>query len=411
MYNYSDNGVTVSAILDTRKQNKAGLYPIKVRVTHQRHRQYYSTGKSLSMEDWDKLPESRSKYLADIRASVQVTAERVRENVKELVREDAFSFDNFNKRMGRATGDTVNTAFKARCEMFKANQKLNTCALNTYTLRSIEDFAGQHVKFNQITEEWLKRFEQHLRDKGRSYTTISMYMRNLQVIINEAKAAGVVKPSQHPFGKGRYEIPQHEGRSIALTLNDISKIMDYICESETIEMCRDMWIFLYLCNGANITDVCRLKYANIQSGEICFYRQKTLARSKKKKLIYAVITPEMQAIMNRWGNEGGEPDCYIFPFLHGAMSAEEEVRSIKNITSLINKKMKHIGKQLEIGSISTYTARHSYATVLKRSGANPAYISETLGHTDLRTTENYLARFEKEEREKNAALLTRFKQG
>ena len=56
----------------------------------------------------------------------------------------------------------------------------------------------------------------------------------------------------------------------------------------------------------------------------------------------------------------------------------------------------------------TYTARHSFATVLKRSGANIAYISESLGHSDLRTTENYLASFEKEEREKNARLLTNF---
>lgn len=55
-----------------------------------------------------------------------------------------------------------------------------------------------------------------------------------------------------------------------------------------------------------------------------------------------------------------------------------------------------------------YTARHSYATVLKRSGANISYISESLGHTDLRTTEAYLASFEKEERAKNTNLLTSF---
>ena len=67
-----------------------------------------------------------------------------------------------------------------------------------------------------------------------------------------------------------------------------------------------------------------------------------------------------------------------------------------------------IGKALGIDHISTYTARHSFATVLKRSGANIAYISESLGHQDLKTTENYLASFEREEREKNAELLTKF---
>ena len=70
--------------------------------------------------------------------------------------------------------------------------------------------------------------------------------------------------------------------------------------------------------------------------------------------------------------------------------------------------MTDVGDRLGIGHISTYTARHSFATVLKRSGVNIAYISESLGHSDLKTTENYLASFEREERQKNAELLTRF---
>ncbi|MEF3423979.1 tyrosine-type recombinase/integrase [Bacteroides cellulosilyticus] len=56
----------------------------------------------------------------------------------------------------------------------------------------------------------------------------------------------------------------------------------------------------------------------------------------------------------------------------------------------------------------TYSARHSFATVLKRSGVNISYISESLGHSNLAITENYLASFEAEERKKNSILLTRF---
>ena len=67
--------------------------------------------------------------------------------------------------------------------------------------------------------------------------------------------------------------------------------------------------------------------------------------------------------------------------------------------------MADVAEALGINHISTYTARHSFATVLKRAGANIAYISESLGHKDLKTTENYLASFEKEERQKNAELL------
>ncbi|MCC8087724.1 MAG: tyrosine-type recombinase/integrase [Rikenellaceae bacterium] len=70
--------------------------------------------------------------------------------------------------------------------------------------------------------------------------------------------------------------------------------------------------------------------------------------------------------------------------------------------------MKKIGENLGIGNISTYTARHSFATVLKRSGVNISYISESLSHNNIKTTENYLSSFEKDERIKNAQLLTDF---
>jgi len=99
---------------------------------------------------------------------------------------------------------------------------------------------------------------------------------------------------------------------------------------------------------------------------------------------------------------------YVFPFLTGNETPLEQKKRIQDITRRINKHIKKIGDKLGITNISTYTARHSFASVLKRSGANIAYISDSLGHSDLKTTENYLASFEKEERIKNAALLTNF---
>lgn len=429
MFDYSDSGVTLAVMLDTRKHNKSGLYPVKVRVTYRRERQYYSTGKSLSTDDWEKLPTTRSKNLTETRAEIQVTADKVKEQVKDLIKNDLFSFDTLNKRLGQGLSSTINTAFVARMEEFEESGKVSTADWYRYTLRSIILFehakvdpkelkgskfkgtallGGSKINFSQITVSWLKQYEKHLLDTDKSYTTISMYMRALQVIMNEAKAAGILKPVQHPFGKGKYEIPQHEGRNIALTLADIGKIVKYECQTASIEMCRDLWFFSYLCNGANITDICKFRYSSIRNGEICFYRQKTVAKSKKKKLLHAIITPEMETIINRWGNTGGKPDDFIFPFLKGGESPTDERRIIKNITHLMNNKMKAIGAKLGIGNISTYTARHSYASVLKRSGANIAFISESLGHSDIHTTSSYLATFEQEERVKNAALLTNF---
>ena len=116
----------------------------------------------------------------------------------------------------------------------------------------------------------------------------------------------------------------------------------------------------------------------------------------------------MHAIMDRWGTQDKSPDTYIFGFLKGGETPLEIKKRVRDVISNCNRRLKKIGKAIEVEGLITYTARHSYATVLKRSGANIAYISESLGHNDLKTTENYLASFEREERAKNASLLTNF---
>jgi integrase len=116
----------------------------------------------------------------------------------------------------------------------------------------------------------------------------------------------------------------------------------------------------------------------------------------------------MREIINRIGNPVQLPDNYIFPYLTGIESVEKELAMIHDVVKRTNMRMRRVATALGIPNITTYTARHSYATVLKRSGANIAFISESLGHSDLKTTENYLANFETEEREKNARLLMSF---
>ena len=157
-----------------------------------------------------------------------------------------------------------------------------------------------------------------------------------------------------------------------------------------------------------MADFVKLRYRDIVDGEICFVRQKTERTTKTRKEIRVIVSDPMQKIIERWGNKDRRPSNYIFPVLTGMETALERNIKTKKITTAVNKQMQEIGKALGIDHISTYTARHSFATVLKRSGANIAYISESLGHQDLKTTENYLASFEREEREKNAELLTKF---
>ncbi|MEO8947318.1 MAG: site-specific integrase [Mucilaginibacter sp.] len=408
MYNFSITGITVNSFFDDRRVLANEKYPIRIRVTYKRVRQYFNTGISLSQIDWEKLPNTKNSSLLRNKDIIQMTFNQISKVVEILAKEDVFSIENLNIRLGKGIDSTLNAAYQSKINTLIIDEKHSTSDFYKYSLKAVEGFAGCNLKFSSITVDWLKKFEKHLISKERSYTTISMYMRGLQAVINDGKKMGIIKQHQYPFGVGKYVIPQHEGRNIALTLKDILQLVNYECNSEAEYYYRDLWLFSYLCNGANIADICNLKFENVKRGNIEFYRQKTLAKSKVKKAVVAFITPKMQEIVDQWGNKKTLATDHIFPILKGNESSLEKRAKIKSVTRSINHYMTKIGNKLGIGNISTYTARHSFATVLKRSGTNIAFISESLGHSDLKITETYLASFEDEERQKNALILTDF---
>lgn len=408
MFNYSYHGITLTVILDTRRAKKDGQFPVRYRVIYQRTVEYYRTGITLSEEDWTSLPGTRKSTLIEARNKFKAGFDRIEILIEDLLKGAGFSFDALNKRLSRGTTDNIFIAYELKIKALIANGQIGTSDWYHYSMVSIKKYTSKDLKFSDITIDWLNHYEKWLLENGKTYTTISMHIRALQSIVNEAKEQGIITPNQYPFGKGKYDIPTGTGRKLALTLAQIGKVMSYTLLSDTDKRCRDMWFFSYMCNGVNMNDLLRLRYSDIVHGEIRFYRQKTIHKTKLKKEIAAPLLDPMKQIINHWGNPDKKPESFIFPFLSDSLTPIDEKRIIKNVTRLINKKMNSLGEALEFGPISTYTARHSFATVLKRSGANIAFISESLGHTDLKTTENYLAGFEKEERLKNANLLTNF---
>lgn len=406
MFNYSKDGITIASYFDNRKPYINGNYPVKIRVTYKGIRKYYPTGKNLSIDEWNLMPTTKNKNLKEIRESVENSFSLVKLNVETLAEKGSFSFDTLNLRLSRTVGESINIAFKLKIETLLKEERIGTMNICQNVLNNIELFGGERISFDSITVDWLNKFEKYLL-KDKNHTTVGMHMREIRTVINQAIKAEVMKESHYPFGAGKYEIKTGEGTKKALTKNQISDIINFSDGNETTEKYRDLWIFIYLCNGINVADMIKLKFKDIKDGEICFIRQKTERASKVKKEIRATLSPAIKSIIDKWGNKHSSEN-YIFPYLTGKEDAVKRKKICQDLTKRINKRMKMIGEDLKIGNITTYVARHSYATVLKRSGANIAYISESLGHKDLSTTENYLAGFEKGEREKNAMLLTDF---
>lgn len=409
MEKFSLDGITATIIFDTRYLKDDLTFPVKYRITFMRKQFYYPSGIDLTENEWKVLTITKKRELIETRELIQSGFDKIKGHIKEMVRGEGFSIEGLSKRLSRGRKNSILAAFDRKIEDLIRSGQIGTSIYYQCAINSISKFTNKDLKFSDITVDWLKKYETHLLTEDKSITTVKMYCTAIRTIMNEGKGLKLITESQYPFGKGKYEIKSGTGRKMALTLFQISEVLKYPLLTDTEKRCRDLWFFSYLCNGVNINDMLRMKYKDIAGGEIHFFRQKTKRTTKEQKEIAATLLPQIKDIINRWGNPDKKPDSYIFPFLSHGLTPTDEKKNIQNVVRLINKKMAAISKALNYETtISTYTARHSYATVLKRSGANIAFISESLGHSDLRTTENYLASFEQEERAKNALKLTEF---
>jgi len=409
MEKFSLGGITLSVFFDTRRTKEDLTFPVKFRVTFMRNRLYYPSGIDLTESEWKILTITKKRELIKTRELIQIGYDKIKEHIKEMVKGEGFSMEGLTKRLSKGRKNSIISAFESKIKELTEAGQIGTASTYQCAKKSIEKFTSKDLKYSDISLDWVRKYEAHLLNEGKTRTTIKFYIGCLRAIMNDGKEEKIISEAQYPFGKGKFEIKTGTGRKLALTLAQISKVLKYPLISETEKRMRDLWFFSYLCNGANFNDMLKLKFKDIAGGEIHFYRQKTIRTTKDQKEISATFLPEMKAIIKKWGNQDKKPDNFIFPFLSKEMDAVTEKKTIQNVIRLCNKKMAEISRELNYDTISTYTARHSYATVLKRSGANIAFISESLGHSDLRTTANYLASFEQEARAKNAALLTKFK--
>ncbi len=399
------NGVVVSVLLDTRTVNKEGTYPVKIKVYFQGKPKYYPTGICMSTkEELEEVLESKSKKNIEIQDIIGKELSRILKNVDILVERGTFSFSNLNNMLGKNIGGTLNEMISAKIKELENEEKFGTSAFYKGTLSLLKRYMKHDVPINEVTVEWLNGLEKFIL-KTANQTTVAMNMRNIRATMNIAKQVGVIRESDYPFGRGKYQIKEGSGKKKALNKKQLKAIAEYNDGSMTTEFYRDLWLFIYFCNGLNVADLISLKFSDIQNGEISFIRKKTKDRTRDVKRIYAAITPEMYSIINKWGNDP-KKSVYIFPFLKPGDSAWEHEKKKKNLTKLINKRMKMIGEKLNLGKITTYVARHTYATVLRNEGVPISIISPMLGHSSVTTTEIYLADLESEYRAKNASLLS-----
>jgi integrase len=407
-------GLSTAIIHDKRILRQDKTYAVKLRITFHRTQKYYPVNVSLNTDDWDKVhSEKPRKEFKDHLMYFNEIEQKALSIIKDM---PVFSFPAFEKKFNQKPKQDTDTIslFGSYIDQLKTEERIGTADSYTWALTSIKNFIAtkrrKKLGFADVTPELLEEYEKWMLDKGNSVTTIGIYLRSLRTIINNAIADGYLDKDSYPFGKRKYQIPSGKNTKKALKMVNIGSIINFKTTSRFQERARDLWVFSYLCNGANIKDIAKLKYNNIDGGQINFVRSKTEKSTKQDlKSISAFILPETLRIIEKWGSKDKSPETYIFGIIDKDDNPEKVHAKVKQTYRRINEHMKKIGTDLGIDiKLTTYSARHSFATVLKRSGASTEFISESLGHKDLKTTENYLDSFEDDLKESYQKKLMDF---
>jgi integrase len=416
------------------KRTKENLCPVKLCVTYRRERRYYSIAKRIKDADWLFLSDSdiekvtgdspRGKY-RDIAFEYDHIKNDAQKVISELQR---FSFNLFEEKyLDKVKNwDNVFTATWQHIQDLKSEGRFGYASSFESTLRTIKEFhtgktfsfnprtkkvenrmndyiTGKPLNFVDITPKWLKSFELWLHKQGKSKSTIGIYVRNIRVLFNLALKIHKVK-AEYPFIE--HKPKSAKGRKTALTALQISMIANYKTKHPQEQFYRDIFMFSFLGNGMNLSDIARLKYSNIIDGEIWFVREKTKDEESDEDKLHAPITKNMQSIIDRYGIKSVGFDSFIFPILKPEWNEERNYAEIKQLTKQVNKYVRRVSKAVGINeNVSSYVARHSWATIAKNSGTSTEFISEALGHSSVTVTKRYLKSFEKATREEHSEKM------
>ena len=360
---------TKIVLISIKKKN--GNYPVKLRVTYNRTQRFYPCNIELTKDEFNKVfnsprPRKAEKAIKNIALGIEARAIDLIQTLK------VFDFSTFEKKLNnkRSNGDVYDLFMDTYNELIMTEQ-VGTAIMYKTVANSLMVFKS-NLSFAEITPSFLNSYEIWMLSSSKSITTVGIYLRHLRAIYNKAIDQNLVPQESYPFGRNKYIIPVGNNIKKALTIEEIGKIFNYPTLSNGWERkAKDFWCFSYLCNGMNIMDIANLKYKNIYDGEIHYQRLKTIRtnRGKVDSLISIPILSEIEKVINTWGNKNMSGDNFIFPIIAHAMSPLLVKKKVQQFTHQMNKYTKRIALNLGINkNVTTYVARHSFATVLKRSG-------------------------------------------
>lgn len=442
--------IDISILHDKRRAKEGEVYPIKLRV--------YCSGKSpvlyqtiydLSIDDFRKFSAKRiSDSLAAIRENLNKVVRDAQAAAAEII---PFDFDRFYQEFiyGNSVfkekrakiqalsskGETdaypaewvkkfpilteehpgpdyISKVYKQIVKNLLHEDRVGNASSYQSSYSSLKAFRG-NVRFCAVTKQYLKEYDNWMvKEKGNSKTTVGIYTRALRAVVNEAIELKLMRADDYPFGRRRFLIPTGKNKKKALEKPVLAQLYYSETEKVSLEKAKDFWFLGYYCVGINVRDIVELKAEDVDGDYLAYERGKirNTASGREAKKISVFITDDLRRIIDKWRNKDKSPGSYLFPILNPGMTAVEIFDAKRNFTRWINKNIAKICKKEGISQkINTMEYRHSASTILKNAGVNGHYIKDLMGHTSLKTQENYFGSFEDAQQKEYAKALDGFK--
>lgn len=385
--------VTVKVICYKSKTLNNNEHPLMIRVTKDRKPKYLSLGVSVHPDFWDfkkGVPKKNCPNKEEVEALIIEKMRLVNKQILEFKTIDKdFTAASLLEKVTKSTKKMfVHDFFQELIMQFKEEKRLNYAASHQHLYNSLVSFNKHlNIYFQEIDNAWLKKYEAWLRSNDSSENTIGIRFRTLRAVYNRAIEDEIVKPEYYPFKK--YKVSKHREPTVkrAIKKDDINKVIEFKGNTPYQCLSVDIFTFSYFMGGINFIDMAYLTDKNIIDNQLVYKRKKT------KKLIRLPLQEKAIELIDKYKKE---ESVYLFPILSSFHETEvQKMNRVRKVIKKINRELREIGKELNIPvNLTTYVARHSFATVLKRSGVNIGVISECLGHSELSTTQIYLDSFE-----------------
>ncbi|MBT0811059.1 site-specific integrase [Litoribacter ruber] len=404
----------VSTYLDTRRAKKDGKFPLKIRIYDPltKKTRLYKTSHSFTPGEYQRISHKAenirlNKFEREIKGAIEALQQLYKVKAESL---PIFTFDSLEASLLITKGDNLNLFFHFEQEIqsLKQERRISTASSHSLTVKSLKTFMESEGRknvskllFQEVDKDFLSRYEDWMiRVKEKSSTTVGIYTRNIRTIFNKAIHEKTIPGDIYPFGQKKYIIPSSKKVNKALNKEELTTLFKAIPQNPEQEKAKDFWFFSYACNGMNMKDILYLKWKNVEENQIKFVREKTKRTNKSnQKFVQVPLTALAKKIIEKYGSTDRTKTNYVFDVLSDNMNEEEKHSKKQNFTRLVNQHLKALAKANGLTEeVSTYWARHSFATAALRNKAGIEFVSEALGHSDTKTTLNYFAGFEGEDK-------------